>query len=87
MNELSIPLHKLIAAMLWAVTGGLLMAGWLCYFAGLHDLAVMLTTLAAPTALGAATATARAWAMCVMRAVRASGGSFKLEADLRPVRD
>lgn len=84
LNETAVPLHKLLSIALWALTGALLLAGWIVYFADLADLALMLMCTGVLTALGGATATTRTWVMCVVQMVRLT--SMDGSADPRIVR-
>lgn len=86
LNELSIPLHKLLSYTLWTITGLLVVAAWIVYFENYADLAIMLITSACLTALGGATATAQAWALCVIRMLRLTGVGALDPRVVRPVR-
>lgn len=54
MNEPSISIARLGYAVLWAVTGTLLVAGWIVYPFGHADMALMLATSSCVTGLTAA---------------------------------
>lgn len=73
MNEPSVPLSKLGAYSLWALTAALLLAAWGVYAFRLADLAIMLATSACVTGLGATTLTIRCYARHVANLVRIAG--------------
>ena len=74
MHEVEIPLSRLAAYSLWALTILLLIGGWGAYTAHLADMAIMLATSACVTGLGASTLTIRCYARHVSRLVRLAGG-------------
>ncbi len=83
-NEKSVPLHKLLSVTCWSLTGVLLLAGWVVYFANLADLSILLVVTAVLSALGGATATAKSLALDVARLMRLTFGTPA--ADTRPMR-
>lgn len=73
MNEMLIPVHRIIGAVCWTLTAALLLTGWAAFVVGETALGIMLVSTSCPTALGATTALAGSWAGRVASLVRATG--------------